>query len=194
MHFFRADDADRNQGDAAREREPEPARLHIRICPTAGRHENTRAGGFIAGVRRSFQPLLRALGIARPAPPYLEHHTQVVGGAPAALLRRLLEPASRLDIAARDTVAVPVETGQSDHRLFVSGSCELLQRRCRLPCAASSHRLQRIFERIRAFALQQGMAAGYAAGELFASTKTLGTPDLMNFLFAAGGTPPNAKK
>jgi bacillithiol biosynthesis deacetylase BshB1 len=46
-----------------------------------------------------------------------------------------------------------------------------------------------IFERIRAFAIQQGMAAGYAAGELFASTRTLGTPDLMKFLFAASGTP-----
>ncbi|MCA9101907.1 MAG: PIG-L family deacetylase [Planctomycetales bacterium] len=40
-----------------------------------------------------------------------------------------------------------------------------------------------IFERIRAFALQQGMAAGYGAGELFACTRTLGTPDLMRFLF-----------
>jgi bacillithiol biosynthesis deacetylase BshB1 len=50
-----------------------------------------------------------------------------------------------------------------------------------------------IFERVRAFALQQGMAAGYAAGELFASTKPLGTPDLFNFLFAAGGTPPTGK-
>ena len=50
-----------------------------------------------------------------------------------------------------------------------------------------------ILDRFRSFAEQQGMAAGYAAGELFASTKTLGTPDLMNFLFAAGGTPPNKK-
>ncbi len=40
-----------------------------------------------------------------------------------------------------------------------------------------------VFERIRAFALQQGIAAGYAAGELFASTRTLGTRDLMHFLF-----------
>jgi N-acetylglucosamine malate deacetylase 1 len=40
-----------------------------------------------------------------------------------------------------------------------------------------------VFERIRAFALSQGQAAGYPAGELLASTRTLGTADLMHFLF-----------
>ena len=40
-----------------------------------------------------------------------------------------------------------------------------------------------VFERIRAFNEQQGMAAGYRAGELLASPKTLGTRDLMRFLF-----------
>lgn len=40
-----------------------------------------------------------------------------------------------------------------------------------------------LFERVRAFALQQGLAAGFAAGELFASTRALGTRDLMHFLF-----------
>ncbi len=40
-----------------------------------------------------------------------------------------------------------------------------------------------IFERIRAAALHDGIAAGYDAGELFASTRTLGTRDLVHFLF-----------
>lgn len=40
-----------------------------------------------------------------------------------------------------------------------------------------------IFERVRAFALQQGQAAGYAAGEMFGSPRALGTKDLMHFLF-----------
>ncbi len=42
-----------------------------------------------------------------------------------------------------------------------------------------------IFDRVRAFALQQGQAAGYDAGELFASPRALGTRDLMHFLFGA---------
>ena len=44
-----------------------------------------------------------------------------------------------------------------------------------------------IFERIRAGAIHDGSAAGYEAGELFASTRTLGTRDLVHFLF--GQTP-----
>jgi len=40
-----------------------------------------------------------------------------------------------------------------------------------------------VLDRVRALALQQGTAAGYAAGELFASPRTLGTRDLMHFLF-----------
>lgn len=40
-----------------------------------------------------------------------------------------------------------------------------------------------VFDRIRAFALQQGEAAGYSAGELFASPRTIGTRDLIHFLF-----------
>jgi bacillithiol biosynthesis deacetylase BshB1 len=40
-----------------------------------------------------------------------------------------------------------------------------------------------VFERIRAFALQQGQAAGFAAGELLASPRVLGTRDLMGVLF-----------
>ena len=40
-----------------------------------------------------------------------------------------------------------------------------------------------IFERVKAAALQQGMAAGYTAGETFASTRALGTRNLMHFLF-----------
>jgi hypothetical protein len=44
-----------------------------------------------------------------------------------------------------------------------------------------------IFERIRAAAMHDGIAAGYDAGELFASTRALGTRDLVHFLF--GQTP-----
>lgn len=40
-----------------------------------------------------------------------------------------------------------------------------------------------VLERVRAFSLAQGFAAGFAAGELFVSTRTLGTKDLMHFLF-----------
>lgn len=41
-----------------------------------------------------------------------------------------------------------------------------------------------VLERVRAFALQQGAAAGYAAGELFASPRMLGTRDLMGLVFS----------
>ena len=40
-----------------------------------------------------------------------------------------------------------------------------------------------VLDRVRAFAMQQGQAAGYFAGELLASPRTLGTRDLMHFLF-----------
>jgi LmbE family N-acetylglucosaminyl deacetylase len=39
-----------------------------------------------------------------------------------------------------------------------------------------------VLERVKAFALQQGQAAGYEAGEMFASPRTLGTRHLMHFL------------
>jgi bacillithiol biosynthesis deacetylase BshB1 len=41
-----------------------------------------------------------------------------------------------------------------------------------------------VLDRVRALALAQGAAAGFAAGELFASPRALGTKDLMGFLFA----------
>lgn len=40
-----------------------------------------------------------------------------------------------------------------------------------------------IFDRVRAAAVHDGIAAGYDAGELFASPRTLGTRDLVHFLF-----------
>ena len=40
-----------------------------------------------------------------------------------------------------------------------------------------------VLDRVRAVALQQGTAAGYSAGETFASPRALGTRDLMRFLF-----------
>lgn len=44
-----------------------------------------------------------------------------------------------------------------------------------------------VFDRIRNIALHHGSAAGYAAGELLASPRTLGTRDLMGFLFGLSG-------
>ena len=44
---------------------------------------------------------------------------------------------------------------------------------------------EHVFDRVRAAALQTGASAGYAAGELFLCTRTLGTPDLMQTLFPA---------
>lgn len=46
---------------------------------------------------------------------------------------------------------------------------------------------EHVYDRIRALAVQQGLAAGFEAGELLASPRTLGTRDLMHFLF--GQTP-----
>lgn len=43
---------------------------------------------------------------------------------------------------------------------------------------------QHIFERVRAFALQQGQGAGYTAGELFSTSRMVGTRDLMGFLLS----------
>ncbi|MCE9607824.1 MAG: PIG-L family deacetylase [Planctomycetia bacterium] len=40
-----------------------------------------------------------------------------------------------------------------------------------------------VFDRVRGFAMQQGQAAGFAAGELFTSTGMIGTKDLMQFMF-----------
>jgi N-acetylglucosamine malate deacetylase 1 len=42
---------------------------------------------------------------------------------------------------------------------------------------------KQIEERVRAFAVQLGTAAGFAAGEMFASPRLIGTRDLMHFLF-----------
>lgn len=42
-------------------------------------------------------------------------------------------------------------------------------------------------ERIRAYAEQQGMAAGFTAGEVLGSPGAIGTRDLMGFLFAVEG-------
>jgi LmbE family N-acetylglucosaminyl deacetylase len=46
--------------------------------------------------------------------------------------------------------------------------------------AAKAH----VLERVRAIALHHGTAAGYTAGELLLSPRTLGTRDLMRTLFA----------
>lgn len=48
-----------------------------------------------------------------------------------------------------------------------------------------------VFDRIQAIALQQGQTAGFQAGELLCSPQSLGTQDLMGFLFST--TPPGAQ-
>jgi LmbE family N-acetylglucosaminyl deacetylase len=45
---------------------------------------------------------------------------------------------------------------------------------------------EHVLDRVRAYALQQGYAAGYKAGEQFTSPRMLGTKDLMHFLFGLG--------
>jgi LmbE family N-acetylglucosaminyl deacetylase len=50
------------------------------------------------------------------------------------------------------------------------------------PAAKSQH-----IKRFRAYAEQQGMAAGFDAGEVLASPAAIGTRDLMGFLFAVEG-------
>jgi len=42
---------------------------------------------------------------------------------------------------------------------------------------------EHVFDRVAAMALSNGIAAGYNAGELFISPRTLGTRDLIHFLF-----------
>ncbi|HEY2827981.1 MAG TPA: PIG-L family deacetylase [Pirellulales bacterium] len=42
---------------------------------------------------------------------------------------------------------------------------------------------KQIEQRVRAFAVQLGSAAGFAAGEMFSSPRLIGTRDLMHFLF-----------
>ncbi|MFO0895928.1 MAG: PIG-L family deacetylase [Pirellulales bacterium] len=49
-----------------------------------------------------------------------------------------------------------------------------------------------VFDRVRSLAVYTGTAAGYNAGELFASPRTLGTRDLMHHLF--GLTPADAPR
>ena len=44
---------------------------------------------------------------------------------------------------------------------------------------------KQIEERVRAFAVQLGTAAGFSAGEMFSSPRLIGTRDLMHFLFGA---------
>ena len=44
---------------------------------------------------------------------------------------------------------------------------------------------EELLERIRAFNRQQGMAAGFAAGEVLFSSTPLGTRDLMGLIFGA---------
>ena len=47
-----------------------------------------------------------------------------------------------------------------------------------------------ILDRVRIFNQQQGLAAGFTAGELLAATTALGTRDLMQMLFAVLPTLP----
>ena len=70
------------------------------------------------------------------------------------------------------------------HVLVVDISDTLETKLAAIACYASqfSDRMQ-VFERFRAFAMQQGMSAGFAAGEVLASPTVWGTQDLMGLLF-----------
>jgi N-acetylglucosamine malate deacetylase 1 len=70
------------------------------------------------------------------------------------------------------------------HVLVVDISDTLEKKLAAIACYESqfSARAQ-VFERFRAFAMQQGMAAGFAAGEVLASPTVWGTADLMGLLF-----------
>jgi N-acetylglucosamine malate deacetylase 1 len=54
-------------------------------------------------------------------------------------------------------------------------------------CYASQFPIEKAhyFDRFRAFAIQQGLAAGFAAGEVLGSPTVLGTRDLMGLLFGS---------
>jgi LmbE family N-acetylglucosaminyl deacetylase len=47
-----------------------------------------------------------------------------------------------------------------------------------------------VFDRVRGAAIYLGALAGYGAGELFYTTRTIGTPDLMQLLFGEGTDKP----
>ena len=53
-----------------------------------------------------------------------------------------------------------------------------------LTLVAETHVPDDVFERVRAFAMQQGQSAGYEAGELFATARMVGTRDLMTFMLS----------
>ncbi len=69
----------------------------------------------------------------------------------------------------------------------ISGAIDAKLKAVRCYATQFSKAKEFIFERIRAAAMHDGTAAGYDAGELFAATRTLGTRDLIHFLF--GQTP-----
>ena len=70
------------------------------------------------------------------------------------------------------------------HVLVVDISDTLETKIAAIACYVSqfSNKMQ-VFERFRAFAMQQGMSAGFAAGEVLASPTVWGTQDLMGLLF-----------
>ena len=70
------------------------------------------------------------------------------------------------------------------HVLVVDISDTLEMKLAAIACYVSqfSNKMQ-VFERFRAFAVQQGMSAGFAAGEVLASPTIWGTQDLMGLLF-----------
>ena len=83
------------------------------------------------------------------------------------------------------TIRLPVAAG---HLVVdIANTLETKLRAVRCYATQFSKAKEFIFERIRAAAMHDGTAAGYEAGELFASTRTLGTRDLVHFLF--GQTP-----
>ena len=100
-------------------------------------------------------------------------------GLPPHQIRRILY--FRLDLSS----LVPSEP----NRLVVDISAYLERKMQALACYQSQFppSKQHLFQRIRAFNQQQGMAAGFEAGEVLISPIPWGTPDLMGFLFPPEG-------
>jgi LmbE family N-acetylglucosaminyl deacetylase len=61
----------------------------------------------------------------------------------------------------------------------------LLQKLDSIRCYATQFPAEKnyVYDRVKAFAMHVGASAGYAAGEIFYPTRSLGTPDLMQALF-----------
>ena len=99
-------------------------------------------------------------------------------GLPPYVVPRRLECLLAFNtLSPADSGAMVVDIGDTLEKKLAAIACYASQ----FPPAKAHH-----FDSIRAFAVQQGMAAGFAAGEVLVSPTAWGTRDLMGLLF---GTP-----